>query len=193
MFLAAAFAFSAKADCPSDPMDLFRAKIAVKEVFQCKAGEESTLCSRPTGAVCQRIPVIDNPVFSIQTGKYAQITASRQALNSKCMTTIVQAAYKLHAAFPDYNFVIDSHIHNCQNLSDGIKHLLADVSRVKRNLDRFHTPLHSVFLSNRSGFNNQDLGKMGLYINVDRDGEIARVLINSDLALISTSRKVSRL
>lgn len=123
-------------------------------------------------------PALVRSQLTIQTGKYAQVTASLQALTSKCMTAIVQAAYKLHVVFPDYNFVINSQIQNCQNLRDGIKHMLADRKRVRRNLDRFHTPLHSVYLSNHSGFNRTELGKMGLHINVDQAGEIRRLLID---------------
>ena len=123
-------------------------------------------------------PVHVRSLLSIQTGKYAQVNASRQALNAKCMTAIVQAAYKLHVVFPDYNFVVDSHIQNCENLKEGIKRLLADRTKVRRNLNQFHSPLHSVYLSNRTGFNQNELGKMGLYINVDQAGEIQRLLID---------------
>ena len=126
--------------------------------------------------------IIIDPLLSIQTGQYPQVMVSPQALNSKCMATIVQAAYKLHTYFSNYSFVIDSHIQNCNNLRDGIKQIVAERERVKKNLDKFNSPLHSVFLSNQSRFVSRELGKMGLHINVDRSGEMRKRLIDFEIS-----------
>lgn len=120
------------------------------------------------------------PTLSIQTGRYPLVSVSKQALNTKCMTAIVQAAYRLNSTFPDYNFVVDSHIHNCHNLREGIKELLVHQNRVRSNLKKFHSPLHSIYLTNETKYVSQELGKMGLYVNVDMDGEIRRRLIKFD-------------
>lgn len=125
------------------------------------------------------------PTLEIQTGKYSNVGASLEALNSRCMATIVQAAYKLHNRFPNYTFVIDSHIQNCNNLRDGVKRLIANQGLVEKNLSRIMNPLNSVFLTHQTKFVRGELGKMGLHINVDQDGEIERRLISWDVSSIS--------
>lgn len=122
--------------------------------------------------------IFESRELVVQTGPYGQLKVSSLALNSRCMATIVQAAYKLHSFFPNYNFVIDSQIHNCHNLRDGIKQLVAQRQLVKRNLDQFHSPLHSIFLTNRSGYEARQMGRMGLHVNVDQPSEIRRRLID---------------
>ncbi|MGE0762478.1 MAG: hypothetical protein AB7N80_04295 [Bdellovibrionales bacterium] len=137
--------------------------------------------------------IIVDPLLSIQTGPYPQVMVSPQALNSKCMTAIVQAAYKLHTFFQNYSFVVDSHIQSCQNLKDGIRQLIAQREKVQGNLNQFHSPLHSVFLTNRTRFVNKEIGQMGLHINVDREGEIRRRLIDFEVSAIPTDSPRTRL
>jgi hypothetical protein len=115
--------------------------------------------------------------FSIQTGPYPQLSLGPAALNTRCLITILSAAYRLHRVFHDYSFVVDSHIQNCQNLREGMRQIVADASRVKTNLASFDSPLHSVFFTNQTRFNHYVLGKMGLHINVNRNDEVRRRLI----------------
>lgn len=124
--------------------------------------------------------------LSLQVGRYPLASVSLEALNSKCMATIVQTAYKLHKYFPDYNFVVDSTIQNCENLNAGIRRLVAERDRVKRNLNQFHSPLHSVYLTSRTMFVQKELGSLGLHINVNRSGEIERRLINFEISAVPT-------
>lgn len=133
-------------------------------------------------AQSENLPIVEGGRLSVQTGRYGQVVLGKKALNGRCMSQIVKAAYTLHRHFPDYNFVIESHIQHCQNLQDGVRRLIAEKEVVKKNLKSFHSPLHSVFLTNRSRFNHYVLGEMGLHINVNQKDEIKRRLIDFEIA-----------
>lgn len=133
------------------------------------------------------------PNLEIQTGPYPQVSTSLEALNSKCMATIVQSAYRLHREFPNYTFVVNSHIQNCENLKEGVKQLIAEKSRVMKNVDHFNSPLHSIYLTNTTKFIDNEIGKMGLYVDVNRPREIQRRLIDFDVSGIIRDRRLSQL
>lgn len=49
-----------------------------------------------------------------------------EALNSRCMTAIVQSAYRNQMVFAAEGIVLASHIQNCENLRAGFRRLIAE-------------------------------------------------------------------
>jgi hypothetical protein len=115
--------------------------------------------------------------FVIQTGPYGKLQLSEKIFDVRCLSEIMQAAYLLETHFPKISFEIDGGIKECKNLNSGVAQLIENKSRVKQNIAKFHSPMHTVFLTTQTKFNNFLMGKMGLYVNVNRSGEIPNRLI----------------
>lgn len=115
--------------------------------------------------------------LKVQTGPYGKIHLTDQPTQAKCLKEVLQAAYLLETHFPKITFQIDGTIQSCKNLRDGVDKLVANKPRVKKNIGTFITPMHTIFLTTRTKFNHYVLGKMGLYINVDRSKEIKKRLV----------------
>ncbi|MCB0365085.1 MAG: hypothetical protein H6624_10205 [Bdellovibrionaceae bacterium] len=115
--------------------------------------------------------------FSIQTGQYGHLSFD-PGKQSPCWKTILRSALSLHQNFPEITFVISDRIKNCKALKDGTALLVKRKDKVRKNLSGITTPLHSVFLTDTSKFNHYVMGQMGLYVNVNRRGEIAKRLID---------------
>lgn len=115
--------------------------------------------------------------FLVQTGPYGKIHITDKPTSVRCLREIMHSAYLLETHFPEYSFQIDGDIRSCRNLKSGVEDLVNSKSRVKRNIAKFHSPMHTVYLTTQTKFNHFLVGKMGLYINVNRSNEIPKRLI----------------
>lgn len=116
--------------------------------------------------------------FLVQTGPYGKIHITDKPTSVRCLKEIMHSAYLLETHFPEYSFQIDGDIKSCSNLKAGIVDLVTNKRRVKKNIAKFHSPMHTVYLTTQTKFNHFVVGKMGLYINVNRSNEIPKRLIN---------------
>ncbi|MCB0408136.1 MAG: hypothetical protein KDD34_08035 [Bdellovibrionales bacterium] len=115
--------------------------------------------------------------FLIQTGPYGKLQITDNPLNVRCLNEIMHSAYLLETHFPNVSFQIDGNINNCSSLNRGVEEMIKNKSRVAQNINKFNSPMHTVFLTTQTKFNHFLLGKMGLYINVNRSNEITHRLI----------------
>ena len=113
--------------------------------------------------------------FFVQTGSHKKYGHSTQ--RPACFEAILESAGILQLSFPKYNFVIDSSIKNCGQLVEDVYKLSQNRKLVQRNLDSFHSPLHSIYLTNQTKFNHYLMGHMGLYVNVNKSGEMSRRIL----------------
>jgi hypothetical protein len=124
-----------------------------------------------------RKPIRVKSEMVIQTGPYGKLELSDKPLDVKCLSEIMQAAYLLETHFSNVTFQIDGDIKECKNLKSGVEDLVKNKSRVKTNIAKFHSPMHTIYLTTQTKFNHFLIGKMGLYINVNRSNEIPHRLI----------------
>lgn len=110
-----------------------------------------------------------------QTGPYE--TLELGSTGPSCLPEILEAARILETHFARYSFSIDGRIKNCRSLKRGVNALLLAKNKVQQRLNKFFSPLHTVYLTVESKFNHQELGAIGLYINVDKPNEIQRQLL----------------
>lgn len=115
--------------------------------------------------------------FLVQTGPYGKIHITDRPTSVKCLSEIMHSAYLLEAHFPNISFQIDGNIKKCSNLKSGVLELVNSKGRVKSNIAKFYSPMHTVYLTTETKFNHFVVGKMGLYINVNRSNEIPSRLI----------------
>lgn len=156
---------------PSLPQQLKQTHLARRTWSQ---KERDMLAAYTSVLPNDRLKVTSN--FSIQTGQYGHLSFS-PSKKSPCWKTIVRSAYDLHRNFPNITFVLSDRIRNCKALKRGTDLMVRKKSQVLRNLNSFSTPLHSVYLTNESKFNHYVVGKMGLYVNVNQRGEMAKRLV----------------
>lgn len=116
--------------------------------------------------------------FRIQTGKYSGVTLASNPLSGRCFSEVLKSAYLLQTELPEFNFEIDGEISRCSRLRKGVRDLVKNKAQVAQNLKHIHSPLHTIYLTTETKFNNHTLGKMGLYVNVERRGEIKSRLID---------------
>lgn len=126
----------------------------------------------------KNIPV-SSKNFRLQVGPYQRLELSRRP--PKCLREILQVAEILKAEFPEFTFSVDGKIKNCKNLKNGVAQMLEHKDAVSRNILKFHSPLHTIYLTNKTKFNHRLLGHMGLYINIEREDEIKRRLISFEV------------
>lgn len=141
-------------------------------------GEKSTLLSY-LDLMKWRKPIRLKPQFKVQTGPYGKIHLTDRPTRIKCLKELLHAAYLLETHFPKITFQVDGGIKSCRNLQRGVEKLVVNKSRVRKNIGAFITPMHTIFLTTRTKFNHFVLGKMGLYINVNRSREIKQRLIEN--------------
>lgn len=115
--------------------------------------------------------------FLVQTGPYGKVHITDKPTSVRCLTEIMHSAYLLETHFSEYSFQIDGDIRSCRNLKSGVEDLVNNKHRVKKNIAKFHSPMHTVYLTTQTKFNHFLVGKMGLYINVNRSNEIPKRLI----------------
>jgi hypothetical protein len=120
--------------------------------------------------------------FRLQTGKYSRMTLNTGSLRTNCLTDILASAYVLQKEFPQYSFELQGKIKKCANLRAGIKEMVKNKSRVVTNLKHIISPLHTVYLTSVTKFNNDTLGEMGLYVNVNKNQEIKKRLVDFALS-----------
>jgi hypothetical protein len=130
---------------------------------------------RRTGAGSK---VLVRAPLRFQTGPYKRMFLTDSLFRTKCLKELVWSAEQLQSHFPQFSFQVDGRIQNCRNLEKGVQKIIANKSRVKSNVSRFHTPMHTIYLTNRTKFNHHQVGKMGLYVNVNKAREIQRRLID---------------
>lgn len=115
----------------------------------------------------------------VQTGPYSQMTLNTKSpLRLQCLESILYSAQVLQKELPKFNFEIDGKIKKCSNLREGIELIVANKELVTRNLKQIHSPLHTIYFTTESKFNDHILGKMGLYINVEKKNEIKNRLVD---------------
>ncbi|NQZ00104.1 MAG: hypothetical protein HRT45_05475 [Bdellovibrionales bacterium] len=113
-----------------------------------------------------------------QTGPYKRLFLTDTLFRTKCLKELVWSAEQLNSHFPEFSFQLDGRIQNCKNLEKGVQRIIANKSKVRANVSRFHTPMHTIYLTNRTKFNHHQVGKMGLYVNVNKSREIQRRLVD---------------
>lgn len=113
--------------------------------------------------------------FYLQTGPYRQLQLG--AKSTPCVFEIMQTAQLLQENFSEFSFYLDGRIRSCEHLRQGMKEILAAKDKVKKNISRFHTPMHTIYFTNQTKFNHDDVGHMGLYINIEKENEIQKRLI----------------
>ncbi|MCC7405897.1 MAG: hypothetical protein IT288_15990 [Bdellovibrionales bacterium] len=137
--------------------------------------ESALLSTYAAGLASDQLKV--NRGFEIQTGRFGHLSLDPHH-KASCWKAILKSAYKLSQSFPTVTFVLSDRIKNCKALEKGTDLMIRRKERVLKNLASFSTPLHSVFLTDESKFNHYLMGHMGLYVNVNRRGEIAKRLID---------------
>ena len=116
--------------------------------------------------------------FKIQTGPYSGLILNKDPLSKKCFEEILSSAQILQREIPEVAFEISGKIHRCDYLFSGVVELVKNKKLVKNNLKHILSPLHTIYLTDKTDFNNDTLGKMGLYVNVNRKHEIKTRLID---------------
>lgn len=128
-------------------------------------------------------PITENDRFLIKTGRYQRISLSVQRSQSPCYKEVLQTALLLQTNFPDFNFSIDGQVTDCDALTEGVEQMVLHPSQVKSTIRRFHSPLHTVFFTNRTRFNHFMMQEMGLHLNANDGDEIKARLIENRIGL----------
>ncbi len=139
---------------------------------------KSLLLASSTDLMKLKKPVQVSSRLRLQTGPYSRLTLSKSPLTVKCLEDILFAGQILQREFQDFNFEVDSKITQCKNLRDGASLLVKNKKQVIKNLKLIHSPMHTIYLTDKSKFNNDTLGEMGLYVNVNKKNEIKKRLVD---------------
>ena len=160
---------------------LEKAKDKDKKVIkslQTSSSFKSLLLATSTDLMKLKKPVAVGEKFRLQTGPYSRLTLNKAPLTVKCLEEILFAGQILQREFSGFNFEIDGKVTGCKNLREGASLLVKNKKQVVKNLKLIHSPMHTIYLTDKSKFNNDTLGEMGLYVNVNKKNEVKNRLVD---------------
>lgn len=156
-------------------------------------GHRSLLLASYTDRVKFKKPLRLEKTAKIRTGKYSGISLGKNSLFPTCFEEMLFTAQQLQTELSQFNFEIDGRIQSCKALRDAAHLIITNKDKIKKNLNRIHSPLHTIYLTTVTKFNESDLGKMGLYVNVGRKNEIRNRLIDFKIKSNQIKYESSRL